>query len=184
MWLSSLSSSSTPKASGAVNGRVRVAIQDHEGRTVPGYGLDDCEPLTADQVHHVFTWRSDSDLTMLGGKAVRVLFELGGEVRLHAFQFTGYGPSRRAQDRSTRPWDFIDLQREIEVGPEVPIDPAEVSPPRIAPQWAVNQRCARSGMPILGFDKVRIFQHPRDPQQRLCFLERCLGNVRVVTPDE
>lgn len=168
----------------ATNGRLCVAIQDHEGQPLPGYGFGDCEPLTADQVHHVFRWCGDRDLTMLAGKAVRLLFELRGQTRLYAFQFTGYGPSRGARARATRPWDFVDLYHEIEVGSEVRIEPKEINPPRIVPQWVINQRCARSRMPILGFDKVRIFQHPQGPEQRLCFLEQCFGKVRIVSQDK
>jgi hypothetical protein len=63
----------------ARGGSLRVAVLD-----VPGYGLDDCEPITDDVTDGVVRWKGGKDLTALRGKPVRLMFELKGS-RLWAF---------------------------------------------------------------------------------------------------
>lgn len=56
-------------------GRTRVEVQDAAGKPLPGLTLDDCLPITGDQIEHVVSWRG-GDLGAIAGKPVRLRFEL------------------------------------------------------------------------------------------------------------
>jgi len=64
-------------------GSVRVEVLDGDGRLIPGYSRDDCEPLTADRVRQTVAWRTHKDLPANGG-AVRFRFLLE-RARLFSF---------------------------------------------------------------------------------------------------
>ena len=60
-------------------GRVRVELLDRThgpGRDdhLAGYGLDDCDPIRADDYAHVVTWQGDPDLSALRGKPIYLRF--------------------------------------------------------------------------------------------------------------
>lgn len=40
-----------------LGGKVRVELQDSEGRPLEGFGLSDCEPLTGDEVDAKVRWK-------------------------------------------------------------------------------------------------------------------------------
>jgi hypothetical protein len=67
-------------------GLVRVALRDRHGKPLPGFGLDDCEPIQGDAVQFAVTWKGGSDLGRYIGKIVRIEFELH-DAKLYAFQF-------------------------------------------------------------------------------------------------
>jgi hypothetical protein len=46
----------------AVGGSVKVAVLDQQGQELPGYGVDDCTPLTGDHVDQAVRWGSRSTL--------------------------------------------------------------------------------------------------------------------------
>jgi hypothetical protein len=86
----------------AAKGSVRVAILNLPGMEISGYnigltdapkkpvrgfGIADCDPIRADSVRHVVTWKGDSDVGNLAGQVVRLRFEMK-KARLYAFQFT------------------------------------------------------------------------------------------------
>ena len=60
----------------ASRGATRVALLDGSGNPLPGYGLDDCHPLTLDSLEQIVYWRGGSDLSALVGQPVQVQFEL------------------------------------------------------------------------------------------------------------
>jgi len=49
-------------------------IQDAEGRPIEGHALDDCTPMTGDEVCHVASWKGGGDVSRLPGKPVRLRF--------------------------------------------------------------------------------------------------------------
>ena len=70
----------------AAKGSARVALRDESGKALPGFSLEDCDPIRVDSVRHVVTWKGRSDVTALAGKPVRLQFELTN-AKLYAFQF-------------------------------------------------------------------------------------------------
>jgi hypothetical protein len=70
----------------ASEGSVRVAVLDQSGRHYDGFSLEDCVPLSADDVRAEVRWRGGADLASLAGKVLRVKFELR-HTKLFAMQF-------------------------------------------------------------------------------------------------
>jgi hypothetical protein len=60
----------------ATRGQTLVALLDAGGKPLPGFSLDDCEPISADSFSHVVKWRGTSDLSALSGREVCVQFSL------------------------------------------------------------------------------------------------------------
>ena len=67
-------------------GSVRVALLDEQGKPLPGFGLKNCDPLTGNSVSQQVTWNKKSALTALGGKTIRLRFELT-KCQLWSFRF-------------------------------------------------------------------------------------------------
>ncbi len=67
-------------------GSVRVEIQDEQGRPLPGYALDDCEPLFGDTIERAVSWRQGPGVGTLAGRPVRLRFVLQ-DADLYAYQF-------------------------------------------------------------------------------------------------
>ncbi len=59
-----------------VSGHVAVEIQDAEGKAIPGYALEDCQPISYDDIDRVMSWKSGTDLSALAGKPVRLRWQL------------------------------------------------------------------------------------------------------------
>lgn len=57
-------------------GDIYVEIQDEGGRPMPGFAVEDCDPLFGDTLERKVTWRRESDLSSLEGMAVRLRFVL------------------------------------------------------------------------------------------------------------
>jgi hypothetical protein len=57
-------------------GSLRVEIQDEAGSPLPGYSLDDMQPLFGDELDRAIAWRSGGDLAKLIGRPVRLRFRL------------------------------------------------------------------------------------------------------------
>lgn len=55
-------------------GTVRVEIQDESGKALEGFSLEDCDPLTGDEVAAVVHWKGNSDLGASLSQPVRVRF--------------------------------------------------------------------------------------------------------------
>lgn len=72
-------------ASSAAGG-IRVEIADEEGKSLPGYALNDCPPVFGDAHARVVTWKGGADLSALAGKAVRLRFEMK-DADLFAYRF-------------------------------------------------------------------------------------------------
>ena len=70
----------------AAKGAVRVALLDESGKPLPGYRLEDCDPVRSDSVRQIVTWKGKPDVGALAGKTVRLQFEMT-DAKLYAFQF-------------------------------------------------------------------------------------------------
>jgi len=70
----------------ASRGETRVALLAADGKPLPGFGLDNCVPLSGDSLDQVVKWRGGSDLSVLSGKNVRVRFSLR-QSALYTWQF-------------------------------------------------------------------------------------------------
>jgi hypothetical protein len=64
---------------------VKVAIIDDAGQEIPGFGLNDCDPVPADATQHTVSWRKRTDISRLAGHPIRLRFELRN-AKLFAFE--------------------------------------------------------------------------------------------------
>jgi len=67
-------------------GDVRVEIQDADGKSLPGYGLDDCPEIIGDEIERTIRWKNGADVGKLAGRPVRLRFVMR-EADLFAFKF-------------------------------------------------------------------------------------------------
>ena len=67
-------------------GSLRVEIQDHEGRPVPGFSLDESEEIFGDSINQVAHWSGGSDLGELAGRPIRIRVVLK-DADLYSIQF-------------------------------------------------------------------------------------------------
>ncbi len=84
----------------AAGGQLRVAIVDEQGNAIAPYTLENCVPLTTDNVRHRLAWKGASDLSGVVGKTVRLRFEMRGTA-LYAFWT---GEERRWHTPTTTTW--------------------------------------------------------------------------------
>jgi len=67
-------------------GELRVGLLDAAGEPIPGYSVDDCEPITGDHIATTVEWRGDADLSPVAGRPLRLEVHLR-DASLYAFQF-------------------------------------------------------------------------------------------------
>lgn len=67
-------------------GTIRVELQDAGGRALPGFALEDCEPLFGDTLDRAVVWQQGVDVSALAGQAVRLRFVLH-DADCFAFRF-------------------------------------------------------------------------------------------------
>lgn len=70
----------------SVAGAVRVELQDAAGVAIPGFALDDCEPLFGDTLNREVVWQQGAEVGALAGQTVRLRFALT-DAECFAFQF-------------------------------------------------------------------------------------------------
>lgn len=71
-------------------GSVRVELHDHQGSALPGFRLQDCEPLFGDTIERPVNWTGGVGLATLEGQVVRLRFVLN-DANIYAFQFKDAG---------------------------------------------------------------------------------------------
>ena len=59
-----------------VAGEVRVELQDAAGSPLPGYALNDCEPVFGDAVDRAVTWKHGTNVSAWAGQPVRLRLTL------------------------------------------------------------------------------------------------------------
>jgi len=57
-------------------GSIQVELLDAQGKTVPGFSVDDCIPMTVDGLDHIIRWKSQPTLYPVFGKPVKMRFHL------------------------------------------------------------------------------------------------------------
>ena len=67
-------------------GTVKVEIQDEGGAPIPGFTLDNCPEMFADEIEGEVAWEGGSDVSGLVGKPVRLRFRLN-DADIYAFKF-------------------------------------------------------------------------------------------------
>ena len=78
----------TVNLNASATGELGVELREADGRPIAGYSFAECDPLGANDVAKVVTWRNGkSDVTALAGRSVRIAFKLR-TAKLYAFQFT------------------------------------------------------------------------------------------------
>ncbi|MFT5325424.1 MAG: hypothetical protein ACI8P0_003293 [Planctomycetaceae bacterium] len=60
----------------SVAGDIRVEIQDADGKSFPGFTLDDSTEIFGDEIDRTVQWKNGSDVSSLSGKTVRLRFVL------------------------------------------------------------------------------------------------------------
>ena len=68
-------------------GQIRVELQDADGRPLPGFALEDCEPIWGDHIARFVKWKSGEDVSAQAGKPVRLRFVLE-DADLYALKFS------------------------------------------------------------------------------------------------
>ena len=67
-------------------GTLRVEIQDANGNAIPGFALDDCPEMFADEIEGAVRWHQGGNVGRLAGSPVRLRFSLN-DADLYAFKF-------------------------------------------------------------------------------------------------
>ena len=67
-------------------GVVRAELRDEANRPIPGFSLDECQPLSGSQVHGVVAWRKSDDVSALATKPLRVHLVIR-DADVYAFEF-------------------------------------------------------------------------------------------------
>lgn len=65
---------------------VKAELLDEGGHAIEGYSHSDCDPIHANSVDHVVTWKGNSDVSQLAGRVIRVKIYMKG-AELYALQF-------------------------------------------------------------------------------------------------
>jgi hypothetical protein len=53
-------------------GEVKIEIQDEDGNTIPGFGMEDCQTIIGNEIKRVVSWKGGTDLGRLATKPVRL----------------------------------------------------------------------------------------------------------------
>lgn len=67
-------------------GQLRVEIQDAEGAAIPGFALDDCEPIYGDHIARTVSWKEETDVSALAGQPIQLRFEMS-DADLYSLKF-------------------------------------------------------------------------------------------------
>ncbi len=67
-------------------GTVRAEVQDEKGNALPGYGLDDCPEMFADEIEGVVRWEGGPSVGELAGRPVRLRLSFN-DADIYAFRF-------------------------------------------------------------------------------------------------
>ena len=62
----------------APGGQLLVGVTDADGNPIPGYGLEDCSPCSADSTAWVPRWKDGARFGSLKGRAVQLELQLSG----------------------------------------------------------------------------------------------------------
>jgi len=57
-------------------GQIRVELRDAAGKPIPGFALDDCEPIWGDHISRIVKWKGGDDVGAFAGQPVELRFEM------------------------------------------------------------------------------------------------------------
>ncbi|MSU66257.1 MAG: hypothetical protein EXS38_09195 [Opitutus sp.] len=69
-----------------VLGTLRVGLGDAEGHPIPGFSVEECDPIRTNSIRWEASWRGRTSLAALKGRSLRVEF-LGSRTKLFSFYF-------------------------------------------------------------------------------------------------
>lgn len=72
--------------SSSAAGGIQVEIQDEAGNPIPGFKLEDSDPIFGDSIQRTVTWNGAKDVSALSGRPVRLRVQLR-DADLYSFQF-------------------------------------------------------------------------------------------------
>ena len=67
-------------------GQIRVELLGANGKPLPGYDLDACDPIKGDAISGIVTWQKKADLASLAGETVRLRFVMN-EADVYSVRF-------------------------------------------------------------------------------------------------
>jgi hypothetical protein len=67
-------------------GQIRVELQNADGKPIPGYALDACDPIKGDAISGIVAWKENSDVAPLAGETVRLRFVMN-EADVYSVRF-------------------------------------------------------------------------------------------------
>ena len=70
----------------SAGGEALVEIQDPQGRPIPGFALEDADPMNGNNVAFPVSWKGSTDVSTLAGREVRLHITFRNS-KLYAFQF-------------------------------------------------------------------------------------------------
>ncbi len=68
-------------------GQMRVELQDAAGQPLPGFTLEECQPIWGDHLAHIVKWKAGDQVRAHAGQPVRLRFEMS-DADLFSFRFT------------------------------------------------------------------------------------------------
>ncbi len=68
-------------------GEAFVQIQDDAGHNIPGFSMEDCDPIDLNHIAATVTWKNNPDVSNLQGQPIKLKFKLR-RTKLYTFQFT------------------------------------------------------------------------------------------------
>ena len=72
--------------SSSIAGDIRVELQDANGHTLDGFGMDNCDEVFGDDLERTVAWNGATDVSSLAGQPVRLRFALR-DADLYSLQF-------------------------------------------------------------------------------------------------
>lgn len=67
-------------------GGVKVGFEDADGKSIPGFSIDDCVMQIGNEIDRTVTWKSGTDVSALAGRPVRLRFSMK-DADVFSFQF-------------------------------------------------------------------------------------------------
>ena len=67
-------------------GTILVEIQGADGKPLPGFALDDCNPIIGDKIDGLVTWKAGADLASHSNRPIHLRVRLR-DADLYAFRF-------------------------------------------------------------------------------------------------
>ncbi|MFK7779426.1 MAG: SGNH/GDSL hydrolase family protein, partial [Gimesia sp.] len=84
-------------------GQILVELQNEHGQPIPGFTLEDCDPIYGDHIARIVKWKNESDLASLAGKPVKIRFVME-DADLFALKFI----HQRRVTATDKPYEKLD----------------------------------------------------------------------------